>query len=221
MGMLAIGAAAHVSQQALAVTAAILISIGIYTWLHKKSAWAVIPMGMCRGLLPLLGLATAVSPTASATILPVAVLAGVGLFLHVAAISWLARGESRTSASAGNEGASSSRLAHGAFGACSVLMAGGAYIMLGLPAVVCLVGVLPYVMWTGIALWHRHVSVAGKVSALLAGIPLVDWALLLPLHLSQHGGSMTPLECAGGICLWLPPCAFILGRLLQRLSPAT
>jgi 4-hydroxybenzoate polyprenyltransferase len=221
MAALAMTGAALVSPHTLMVSAGILLCMGIYTWLHKKSAWAVMPMGLCRGLLPLLGLASSDAPAASVTALPAAVLAGGGLFLHVASISWLARSESRLEASSRNPQKSAFKPPLVGFCACAIMITGGSSFILGLPAASIIAGVLPYVIWTSAALLRRRLTVAGRVSAMLAGIPLVDWALLLPLHLASTNPAGTPFECTYSICLWLPPAAFILGLLVQRSAPAT
>ncbi|MGA0845880.1 MAG: UbiA family prenyltransferase, partial [Luteolibacter sp.] len=62
----------------------------LYTVIHKRSAWSVLPMGLCRALLPAMGLAAAGGNPFEA----IAILSGLGLLLHVAGISWLARTES-------------------------------------------------------------------------------------------------------------------------------
>jgi hypothetical protein len=62
----------------------------------------------------------------------------------------------------------------------------------------------------------RRKPVSVHVSSLLAGIPLVDWMVLLPISLSL--GSWNPFAIA---CFAIPPLAFISALLLQRLAPAT
>ena len=97
-------------------------------------------------------------------------------------------------------------------------MISGALWVLRLPPVACLIAVLPYALYTAHALLPRY-HIAARVSALLAGIPLADWILLLPMCLVVPNAVSD--TAAADICLWLPPMAFIAGRLLQRIAPAT
>jgi len=187
---------------ALAVAVLIAILIAIYTWLHKRTAWAVIPMGLCRALLPLLGLAAAWE----SALWPAAVIAGAGLFCHVAGISWMARGESRRRETGGPVHA------RWLFPLGALIMGAGCLWFFKVPPAVCLLGLLPYALWTARGVLRRDEDTAGRVAALLAGIPLVDWMLLLPLFMVLQ---------APATALWLPGLAFLAGRLLQRLTPAT
>jgi 4-hydroxybenzoate polyprenyltransferase len=190
--------------RAPAVAAAIALNIGFYTWLHKKSAWSAVFMGLCRALLPLLGWAAA---SGDAAMMHAALLAGLALFFHVAGISLLARSESLA------------QPARGASRAC-IFFAGSALVMgfashwiFEIPIASAGIGLLPYVLWTGFFL-IRRMETSGRISGLLAGIPLVDWMLLLPIGIGLDGWH-------AGLCLWLPPLAFIAGRALQRFAPAT
>lgn len=199
---LGLTAAAFVNPGALACAVLISTSVAIYTWLHKKTAVAVLPMALCRALLPLLGLAAA----GAWEMWPHAAFAAAGLFAHVAGISWLARGESRPL------DGRCTRFAPWLFVVCGLLMLGGTVSALRLPALVFLAALLPYVLWTGHAVRRRGISTGARVSALLAGIPLVDWMLLLPFFVAGQTSSAA---------LWIPPLAFAFGRLAQRLTPAT
>jgi 4-hydroxybenzoate polyprenyltransferase len=199
-----LAAAALADWRALAVAAAITTSVGLYTWLHKKSAWSAVFMGLCRALLPLLGWAAA----GDAAMMPAALLAGLALFFHVAGISLLARGESLTSPAQG-----ASR-AYACFAGSALVMFLVARLIFEIPPAIALIGLLPYTLWTGLCLFPR-IGIAARISGLLAGIPLVDWMLLLPIHLTI--GITRPEN----FCLWLPPVAFVAGRALQRLAPAT
>lgn len=195
-------AAALATAAAFAVAVVISASVATYTWLHKKTAVAVLPMALCRALLPLLGLAA----TGAWEMWPCAMLAAAGLFAHVAGISSLARSESRP------VHGPCTRLAPWWFASCVFIMAGGAVSALQLPAIVFLAALLPYALWSGHAVMCRGMNTGARVSALLAGIPLVDWMLLLPFYSAGQTSSAA---------LWLPPLAFALGRLAQRLTPAT
>ena len=204
MAACGLAAAALADWRALAVAAAIAVNVGLYTWLHKKSAWSAVFMGLCRALLPLLGWAAA----GDASSMAAAFLPGYALFFHVAGISLLARSESLATPVRG------ANLAYGSF-ACA---AGAMFLMsawlIVIPAVFAMIGLLPYAVWTGLCLFRR-IGIGEKISGLLAGIPLVDWMLLLPIHLWIGSGRPE------GVCLWLPPAAFLAGRALQRLAPAT
>ncbi|MFZ9935842.1 MAG: UbiA family prenyltransferase [Luteolibacter sp.] len=195
-------AAALVNPGALAFAVVISASVAIYTWLHKQTAVAVLPMALCRALLPLLGLAA----TGAREMWPYAACAAAGLFAHVAGISWLARGESRP------VHGPCTRHASWLFAGCGLVVMGGAVSGLEPPAPVFLAALLPYALWTGHAVMRRGMNTGARVSALLAGIPLVDWMLLLPFYFAVQTSSAA---------LWLPPLAFACGRLAQRLTPAT
>ncbi|HEX7261108.1 MAG TPA: hypothetical protein VF258_04780, partial [Luteolibacter sp.] len=78
---------------------------------------------------------------------------------------------------------------------------------------------LPYLAWTSYALRFRRKPVPLLVSALLAGIPLVDWMVLLPLTFHLNGSE--DLVTVALMSLALPPLAYISALLLQRLAPAT
>ncbi len=68
---------------------------------------------------------------------------------------------------------------------------------------------------------YRH-PVPAHVSALLAGIPLVDWTLLFPLALIRVLEGVVVVD--GPVfytALLLPPACFVIGRVLQRVAPAT
>jgi 4-hydroxybenzoate polyprenyltransferase len=208
MAACALAAAALTDWRALVVAASIALCIGLYTWLHKQSAWSAVFMGLCRALLPLLGWAAAADPA----LLPAVLLAGLALFFHVAGISLLARGESLPQAARGADPA------RWCFAAAALAMWLCGFLIFAIPPVVSLIGLLPYALWTGRCLIRRD-GTAARVAGLLAGIPLVDWMLLLPLYLLIETGQ--PRDWVTGTCLWLPPLAFLAGRALQRFTPAT
>jgi hypothetical protein len=57
---------------------------------------------------------------------------------------------------------------------------------------------------------------------LLAGIPLVDWVTLFPMALIwMHLDRVDPFDPMFSIAVYLPPAAFVIGRMLQRVAPAT
>jgi 4-hydroxybenzoate polyprenyltransferase len=197
-------AAAAADWRALAVAAAIAANVGLYTWLHKQSAWSAVFMGLCRALLPLLGWAAA----GDTSFVVAALLAGLALFFHVAGISLLARGESLATPLRG------ANRAYGSFACAAVVMFLTAAWFFEIPPANAMTGLLPYALWTGLCLFRR-IGIGEKISGLLAGIPLVDWMLLLPIHLAFEAVR------SEGLCLWLPPAAFLAGKALQRLAPAT
>lgn len=205
----ALGIAALVSKPAFLAASAIILCVVAYTWLHKKTAWSAIFMGACRALLPLLGWAATAEPSR----LPAAALAGFALFFHVLGISLMARRESLPGAKRPN------------FALISFAMAAGCMLLctqwqFHVPLQLVVIGALPYVMCTLHSLGLKT-GISGQVAGLLAGIPLVDWMLLLPIFLMiVLGGSGNPL-LGLSFWLWMPPIAFLAGKLLQRYSPAT
>ena len=76
----------------------------------------------------------------------------------------------------------------------------------------------PYAVWTLLALTAYRKPIPRQISALLAGIPLIDALFILSYVLLGHLQASTTLEFIL-IMAWVP--AFILGRLLQRYVPAT
>lgn len=190
------------------VALGILLAITLYTVWHKRSPWAVVPMGLCRALLPVMG---AVGTAGTTGELPF--WFALALFCHIAGLSLSARYESLTHPPPGISHLARSLFAMAAgAAACAVWVSGmGAFWQFG---------VLPYGVWVllSLTLWRKPVPV--HVSRLLAGIPLVDWVVLLPiaLLLSTTGAAMSPLAIA---CFTIPPVAFILALLLQRVAPAT
>jgi 4-hydroxybenzoate polyprenyltransferase len=191
------------------VAAGIVISILAYTVLHKRTAWAVIPMGLCRALLPVMG-SIALFPYIDG-IWP----ASCALFCYIMGLSLSARYESLA-----EPPIRAAILSRGLLLGTAVMVAWGnrQFFITLWPN---LVGVLPYLLWTSLCLriWRRPVPVL--VSRLLAGIPLVDWMTILPLFL------MLAISGGGEPDFWqiihflTPPAAFLLGLLLQRLAPAT
>jgi hypothetical protein len=74
---------------------------------------------------------------------------------------------------------------------------------------------LPYGLWTTLCLTRFRHPISARVSNHLAGIPLLDWILLLPFFLTLRSGAVAMP------CLWLPPLAFLAGKALQKPAPAT
>ncbi len=182
--------------------------IWIYTVWHKRCRWAVIPMGLCRGLLPVMAF-VAFSETLS-----LVGLAAAGVFTYIVGLSLTARYESLAQAP---------KMA----GLITRILLLGTALLLGwrqaeIPAEpwMALVAVLPYLLWTSACLrWWRR-PIPRLVARLLAGIPLVDAIVLLQIALvfARVGPSWDAYVLA---CFTISPLAFISALFLQRLAPAT
>jgi 4-hydroxybenzoate polyprenyltransferase len=196
---------------ALAITALIVI----YTGSHKVSKWSIIPMGLCRASLVYLGAFGMhdFDPRVPNEVFVILTgCGGLGLFCYIAGLSLSARYESMSAPPR------------------SAWMISRALLFLPalLPLILSIrdwwllaIGVIPFLLW--LTLCHKiyRKPIPRYVSALLAGIPLVDWIFLLPLALSGSIWGRIHFTSFGLMCLLIPPLAFIAGRLLQRLAPAT
>lgn len=218
-GVLGLGLAGAVHLRCLGVALTIGICIVLYTRVHKHTAWSVIPMGLCRALLPVLGFVgitrledSLATPweTETATLAACA----FGLFCHIAGLSLSARYESMA-----QPPASAMRFAWTLFPAAALSMFLASWLLLSLPLRFCVLGLLPYVVWVTLCLACCRKPVALLVANLLAGIPLVDWIVLLPLAVTLVAAQWAPPFPA--LCLLVPTLAFASGWLLQRLAPAT
>ena len=83
---------------------------------------------------------------------------------------------------------------------------------------------LPYAAWLALCFTKFKKPIPRYVSALLAGIPLVDFIASAPIALGLSGslieqnlGEMPHLMAL----LAVPLVAFVVGRALQKLAPAT
>jgi 4-hydroxybenzoate polyprenyltransferase len=191
----------------------IVIGIIAYTFFHKRVAWATVFMGGCRGALVWLG-ASACFPE-SLEWNPGVALASGAVFCYIVALSLAARRESSRTPAAPRE----HLVIAGLFLLVPSLMLINPDIRAFGPW--CLAGLVPYGVWLGLCHRTRVNGVEAYVSALLAGIPLVDWILLLPLaihDLADHGKNIHGMTLVAGI---LPPLIFVAARALQRLAPAT
>jgi 4-hydroxybenzoate polyprenyltransferase len=216
LAVLGIAVAASVNLLAAAVACVILALVLVYTWCHKKAVWSVIPMGLCRALLPIMGAAgmlvkPVVSGVATHT-MSMAAIAAIAVFSYIVGLSIAARSESKAAAPDGTR-----RRSRG--------------LLVIPPAVMLLlfedgnlwmwwIGIIPYAIWLAFCDLFRVMKLFRYVSNLLAGIPLVDWIFLLPtgfVWLRQHGAT----DSFGIACLIIPPLAFVSALLLQRLAPAT
>jgi hypothetical protein len=206
-----------------ACSLAILTAIAIYTRIHKITIASVIPMGLCRAGLYFLGfLGTSPDPrlveragldvarNSMGTLLTLVPLA-VGLFCYIAGLSLSARYEGMANPPRGPRLVSRALLVVPIFAMSCIFIERPLHV---------LVGTIPYMVWLAMCLtWFRS-PVPRYVSALLAGIPLVDFIAAAPLVWLSSGskaaGGVSPL-----VTLLLPLAAFVLGRALQKLAPAT
>lgn len=215
LGCLAFLSAFSVGSVAITIAATIAFLIAIYTWLHKRSSWSVIPMGMCRALLPLLGFAPLChGGLPNSKYLP-ASAAALALFAYIVGLSLSARNESARELDTNT--ASPAWLL---FLLPPALIFPITVLHLGLPLYACTASLLPYFYWTALCITRYRTPVSAHVSCLLAGIPMVDSMLLFPIGLTLIAcmPDLSPLILT---CLIVPPAAVVAGRALQRLAPAT
>lgn len=226
-------AAATLTYPALYSAIGILLLIIVYTWLHKRTRWAVIPMGLCRAGLYALGffaiwpgppdeplhsygfisMADAYRSDVYRSYLFIATHA-FGILIYIAGLSLAARYES---------------VEHPPHG---MVVLSRALLLLPLAAMSAwwlywyrlpaIVGLIPFALWLALALTRFRRPIPVLVSALLAGIPLIDLIAAIPLATSLVVPNLTlfeqPLLLA---TILVPVAAFGLGRLLQRVAPAT
>ncbi len=185
---------------------AILLFIAIYTRWHKATPWAVVPMGLCRALLIVLG-----AVGAGGTFFPLILPHATALLIYIAALSLSARYESSPNPPAAARFSSRFLLI-----ASGLAMAAPWFMRSPLAT---LSGLLPFVIWLALSLSLFRRPVPAHVSALLAGIPLLDWIALIPLALVFRAADAPASLLAA--CFLIPPLAFVSGRLLQKLAPAT
>lgn len=187
----------------------LVASIVVYTLIHKRTAVGVLPMGLCRALLPLLGfMAMGVGFS------PIVLYPAAGLLLYIVALTMSARWE-------GGSGDTAEKRYLGI-----VLLVLSGVFPLALPMFVNpylgWLGFVAFGFWLGLALTKYRTPTAAHVSALLAGIPLLDWIVLFPLATILLGHHQLGV---GDLMFWLglllPPVCFVLGRFLQQFAPAT
>ena len=206
----------------------IVTSIAIYTYFHKRAIWAVIPMGLCRAGLYFLGyfvswltldqlesIGYAAWPYAIKKLETPAIL-GVGLFSYIAGLSLSARYEGMAAAPQGPKVISLAMLILPIPAMSSSFM--------GRDPLFGVIGMIPFAAWLALCLTRFKKPIPRYVSALLAGIPLVDFIAAAPIALGldrlaiQQNLSDLPHLM---VLLILPLVAFVLGRALQKLAPAT
>jgi len=206
--------AAFVSLSAAVVSMVILICIVGYTRWHKRSASAVVLMGICRAGLVWLGALGVAGPAESVKwvwIVFFASWSSMGILCYISGLSLGARLESVVSPME-----KSVRSPWKLFVFVPVAMI-FPFVYIASFQWVFISGVVPYASWIVFCEIKRRRGSRKYVPFLLAGIPLVDWVFLLPLALLCR-------QWSAEICmtsLVLPPLAFVAALLLQRLAPAT
>lgn len=218
-GVSGLSIAAIVNTRCVIVASMIVLCIVLYTWIHKRSAWSVVPMGLCRALLPVLGFSgyfrvADMLGTSSGNGIAVLSACATGLFCYIAGLSLHARYESMARPPLGVM-----RFARVLFPITAGAMFLAAWLLVSCPLVLCMIGLLPYIGWLAHCLGFFRKPLHAQVGKLLAGIPLVDGMVMLPLSLSLGGaGCVTALAI---FCMVVPVLAFFAGLLLQRLALAT
>jgi UbiA prenyltransferase family len=207
--MVALVISAFYGAGVFSVGAILVGSISWYTQIHKKAVFSVIPMGLCRACLPVMGYVAMRDGMAGPALFP-----AVGLFVYIVALSLSARWESKAEVPEGKKLLS------------RVLLVAAGVVPALLPLLVMpmfgWIGMIAFFMWLGLCLTKYRSPVPAHVSALLAGIPLVDWVMLLPMAMIwMKLGRVEPLDPMFSIAVFLPPVAFVIGRVLQRVAPAT
>ena len=202
--------AATISHLTLQIAGGILILIILYTALHKRTVWAVIPMGLCRAGLYMLGFHTILNEVHGTTFILVHAL---GLFSYIVGLSLTARYESIDTPPR-------SLLILSRLMLFAPVVAITAWWLPSSP-LGCLAGILPFAAWLTRCLTRYRKPVPVLVSALLAGIPLIDSiAATLIVFVAIGGGHWVPSPLAF-TALAISLSAFLLGRFLQRIAPAT
>lgn len=202
--------------------------IALYTAVHKRVAWSVIPMGLCRAGLHVLGFTAVFEVLPPVWVIPPGVdflgerlgvtafiaTHAIGLFSYVAGLSLTARTESLPHPPASAVWISRTLL-------LIPIAAMSSWWMPWFPLWAA-IGIVPCAAWLALALTRFRRPIPRLVSALLAGIPLVDLIAMLPAAaaLTPPGTSPLawPLPATG---LAVATLAFISGRLLQRWADAT
>lgn len=207
----------------------------IYTRYHKKAMWAVIPMGACRAGLYFLGYFVTASTWLwdrgnGADIISwyytyldwISTLA-IGLFCYIAGLSLSARYEGMENPPQGPRVISWALIG-------MPLLAMSGRLMANHPAF-GIIGMIPFAVWLTLCLTLLRKPIPRYVSGLLAGIPLVDFIAAAPLALAamawlesqhyDHQQQGVPDLAHFQALLLIPLIAFILGRLLQKVAPAT
>lgn len=241
LGLLVAGVLCAVSFQWESGVVAGLIALSItgYTIWHKRHPASVALVGLCRALLPLMALAGPMTGLLYRDLGPAAfwlAVPSLALLCHVAGLSARARHES---AGTGTGGLAFAIVTLSAAG--PLMLAAAIMTVPGIAHTLLLPAFGVWVVWTTLALARFRLAPGRQVAALLAGIPLLDWIVLLPLGdtclslaflkplvairppgaVADLFPDFAALETVGVVSLLLPPLAFLTGLALQRLAPAT
>jgi len=230
LSLAGVGLAAMESLASAICALVILSLISVYTWFHKKAIWAVVPMGLCRaGLYAMAFLATwpiwdlhdqayrGLDITGMVvTRLGIIATLMTGLFCYIVGLSLSARYEGMEYPPPGPLVVSKTLL-------FLPILAMSCWIMPQSP-VFGIIGMTPFLIWLTLCLTRFRKPIPRYVSALLAGIPLVDFVAAAPIALYIDGElieqNLWDLPHLSALLI-LPLIAFVLGRLLQKVAPAT
>jgi len=222
-GLLAMGCLFFLGPFTLLFGALLILSIVVYTWIHKHSAWGVLPMGLCRALLYPLGAMIGIRFLGEefTLLLVVVCCMGLGLLSYVAGLTLVARFES---------GGGTPRRGLLMLGRAMLLLPFLAPFLLfaadlaiaqpgtlspgalfgfdrSIPSLIWWLGPPALGMaWLAFALPSCKVSIQTSVPRMLAAIPLIDLAWM------PRGNPAL---------LLIPLAAFALALILQRHAPAT
>ncbi|MDP0492315.1 MAG: UbiA family prenyltransferase [Verrucomicrobiota bacterium JB023] len=224
--------AATLSLETFLIGLLIVGLIILYTALHKKTPWAVLPMGGCRAGLYLFGISSQIGLSASRLVWRGDMVdyywwlfaPPLGILAYIGGLSLCARQEAKGQLHRSNVVLASLLLFSPLVTHLSCLASNNIKDPLLAP------WVLPAAMVPFIAavVWGLRVvkkSIGGAVSIWLASIGLLDFLLLFPVAFAAHlpapytriEGPLPSLLLVPGVAL----AAFLLARLLQRLAPAT
>lgn len=212
---------------ALLPAAAIVAAILVYTRFHKQSPLAIIPMGLCRGLLYALGfvaqpLEFVESPYPGGFIQWQIYARGgilllslsLGLLAYIAGLSLAARFESKGQLIGNTKLLALLLLATPILTHTWIWIEATpkpSYLAAALFALV-LLPVITLIRKRGLGLF---------VSALLAIIPLIDLIVLAPISRAAVAGPLVVPTISSTTILAVPFLALLLALALQRLAPAT
>ena len=226
---------------AVGITGVVLLAcIFIYTAIHKKTTLGVIPMGLCRSCLYVLGFLTfaehlnweriwedvlqpsnLMNDLVPALVVLQVISMALGIAIYVAGLTMAARYESRP------EGFKAPRVLFWFLLFAPALTHTWWWIFHRPPflqgwhlAIPALIGLVPFLAWTAVALARLRRSIPDYVSRTLAGLCLVD-LLALPgiaatIETPWPGVNTYPLLLA-----LIPLALFVFALLLQRVAPAT
>ncbi len=239
-GAVSLAAFFLLSVAALAAGLVLIACILTYTWIHKRTPLAIIPMGLCRACLYVIGFLTVASDQLWQVVLedllrparllgdPVpgtvflqTFLMALGILVYIAGLTLAARYESRP------EGLKAPRVLLWFLIFIPLLTHTWWWIFHRPPflegwhlAIPALIGLLPFLLWTTRALVVLKKSIPDFVSRTLAGLCLVDLLALPGIAASIQ----TPWPFVNAYSLLLaiiPLSLFLLALVLQRLAPAT